>query len=315
MIIVFSKDRAFQLEACLRTLLARCEDVINVPVQVLWTASSPSHRQSYDVLRETYQGKSSVHMEFIEESSFRRDLIMILGNVAKGSWRDRLIRLLLRDGGASWTRNLVQALTSLLLRPAPTTLFVVDDTLFLRSFSFAQCSRVLLANDGCLAFSLRLGRGLTRFYMGDCDQEVPEMTLVDEGSQVYQFRWTEAEGDFEYPLEISSSILKLTLILPRLLRKDWKSPNTLELALANMAGRYKQRFPMLLTFQDPRAVAAPLNRVQQDFTDNRHGGQERHHPDALCRLFLKGVRADLSRLDQIKPASVHAEIDLLPAGL
>lgn len=312
-IIVFSKDRAFQLEACLRTLLARCEDVARVPVQVLWTASSPTHRQSYDLLRETFNSERSVRIHFLEESIFRRDLMMILGGIAEGSWQDALVRRLWPVGNVSWTRNLIQALIHLLLRPAPTILFLVDDTLFLRPFHFARCSRHLLAKKEVLAFSLRLGQGLTRSYMVDCDLQAPEMTLVDEGAQVYQFHWPEAKADFEYPLEISSSILKMKLILPRLLRKDWRSPNTLELALANMAGRYKERHPLLLTFREPRAVSVPLNMVQKDFTANRHGGQERHHPDALCRLFLQGVRADLSRLDQITPASVHAEIDLLPA--
>jgi hypothetical protein len=312
MIVIFSKDRAFQLEACLRTLLARCEDAADVPVRILWTASSSSHRQAYDILQETFKYKSSARVEFIEESSFRGDLVMILGNLARGSWRPRLVRRLLQAGSALWMQNFIPALIGLLLRPDPTVLFVVDDTLFLRSFNFARCSRLLLANEDCPAFSLRLGQGLTRFYMGDCDQEAPEMILVDKDSQVYQFRWTEAKGDFAYPLEISSSILNLNLILSRLLRKNWRSPNTLELALANMAGRYRKKHPLLLTFQHPRGVSAPLNIVQQDFTGNRHGGQERHRADALCSLFLKGVRADLSRLDQIKPASVHAEIDLLP---
>jgi hypothetical protein len=306
MIIVFSKDRAFQLEACLRTLLARCEDAADVPVKILWTASTPSHRQSYDLLRDSY--RSSERLEFVEEASFRSDLTMILGRVTPGSWRDRLIRW------ASGKRNFMRSWMGLSLNPAPAVLFVVDDTLFLRPVNFAQCSRLLLAREDCLAFSLRLGRGLTRFYMGNEDQEVPAMTPVEEGAQIDQFRWAEAKGDFEYPLEVSSSILKLKMILPRLLRKDWRSPNTFELALARMAGRYREKHPLLLTFREPRAVSVPLNMVQQDFTDNRHGGQERHHPDTLCRLFLKGVRADLSRLEGLKTASVHAEIDLLPAG-
>ena len=53
MIVVFSKDRAFQLEACLRTLSAQCTDIKNVPVRVLWTVSSAEHRRAYDVLRES----------------------------------------------------------------------------------------------------------------------------------------------------------------------------------------------------------------------------------------------------------------------
>jgi hypothetical protein len=310
MIIVFSKDRAFQLEACLRTLLIQCRDANEVPIRVLWTASHSNHRRSYALLRDSFHHLPNI--EFIEESGFRSDLIVIWGGIARGSWRDHAVRHL-EKVSASWARNLIQPFTNLLLRPAPAVLYVVDDTVFLRSFGFTECASRLLAKDDGLAFSLRLGEGLTRFYMGNSPQEVPELTLMDKDSQVYQFRWTEAEGDFAYPLEISSSILKSNLILSRLLRKRWHSPNTLELALANMAGRYKQKHPLVLTFREPRAVSVPLNIVQQDFTENRVGGKERYQPDRLCDLFLKGVRADLSGLNQMPHTSVHMEIDLLPA--
>ena len=173
---------------------------------------------------------------------------------------------------------------------------------------------MLLARNDCLAFSLRLGLGLTRFYMGNRDQEVPDLTPADKNSQTYQFQWNEADGDFAYPLEISSSLLKLNVIWSRLLRKKWHSPNTLELALANMAGRYKQKYPVLLTFREPHAVAVPLNMVQQDFVGNRSGGKECYQADALCRLFLEGGRADLTALNQAPHISVHMEIDLLPTA-
>jgi hypothetical protein len=309
MIIVFSKDRAFQLEACLRSLLAQCQDVNEVPIRVLWTVSNSNHRQSYAILCILFAYRPNI--EFMEESSFRSDLMVVWGGVVRNSWRGHVVRRAAKLSG-SWARKLIQPFMSLLVRPAPVVLYVVDDSIFLRSFCFSECAKRLLAMEDALAFSLRLGRGLTRFYMGDRDQEVPKFTPVEEDSGIYQFRWADADGDFGYPLEISSSLLKSKLILSRLLRKDWRSPNTLEMTLAGMAGRYRKKHPLLLTFQDPRAVSVPLNIVQQDFTDNRHGGQKRYDADSLCGLFLKGIRADLSGLDQIKPASVHAEIDLLP---
>ncbi|HUB68169.1 MAG TPA: hypothetical protein VL981_11855 [Candidatus Methylacidiphilales bacterium] len=251
-------------------------------------------------------------LQFIEESSFRADLISILGNIAAGSWRARMIR---RWQKGSAPGNHIDAWkTNLLLNPSPAALFVVDDTLFLRPFHFAQCSRQLWAKDDAIAFSLRLGQGLTHFYMGNRDQKIPPLLPVDKDSLVYQFRWPEADGDFAYPLEISSSLLKPRFLLPRLLRKPWHSPNTLELALANMTGRYKWRHPLLLTFQEPRAVSVPLNIVQKDFTGNRFGGKERYQADSLCRLFLEGVRADLSRLNHVPHTSVHVETELLPSS-
>jgi hypothetical protein len=310
MIVVFSKDRAFQLEACLRTLLEHCDDIHAVPVKVLWTASNADHKQAYTLLRDSLK---TAPIEFIEEESFRADLILILGGLTRLSWQAPFSRCLIQFRNISWMRSLTQVVLTSLLQPKLATLFAVDDTLFLRPFRFSECTARLLAHDRCLVFSLRLGDGITRFYMGDRDQEVPVMDPVDGSADLREFRWSDADGDFAYPLEVSSSILKVGEIFSRLLRKDWKSPNTLELALANMAGRYRETHPLVLTFRQPRAVAVPLNMVQKDFTANRHGGQDRYHPDELCRLFLQGVRADLSGLDRVAPNSVHAELDLLPA--
>ncbi|HEY0257383.1 MAG TPA: hypothetical protein VGC39_08065 [Candidatus Methylacidiphilales bacterium] len=310
MIIVFSKDRAFQLEACLRTLLAQCGDAHDVPIRILWTSSSEDHRQAYAILRKELTGYGTI--EFVRESDFRRDLLEIIGDFAPGSWQGRIAHLLFEIGRVPALRGLSEICLTPLLPGGP-VMFVVDDTLFLRPFRFDPCARHLLASTEYLAFSLRLGQGVTRSYIGHCGQQVPPMTVVNDKLGIYQYRWPDSEIDFEYPLEVSSSVLNLRLILARLLRKKWKSPNSLELALANMAGRYKRNHPLLLTFGEPRAVSAPLNVVQHDFK-NPHGGQERYHPDALCRLFLQGGRADLTRLDQIHTNAVHIEVDLLPSA-
>ena len=253
--------------------------------------------------------RSRTQLQFIEESHFRSDLTAILGRLTEASWSGRLTRRLAAQTSGGMLSSLA---ATWLLNAAPTTLFVVDDTVFLKPFAFSACSRRLLENNSCLAFSLRLGEGLTHFYMGNREQSVPAFTPVSDDDSLCEFDWTQADGDFAYPLEVSSSLLRSAFLLPRLLRKPWRSPNTLELALANMAGRYKSKMPRVLTFRFPRAVSVPLNMVQQDFADNRVGGAERYRPEALCELFLKGVQADLSRVEHLHPNSVHAECPLLP---
>ena len=121
MIIVFSKDRAFQLEACLRTLLAQCSDAVDWPIHVLWTSSNSKHRQSYAILREAFRHVAC--LQFVEESSFRPDLIKILANVPKGSWREWLVGRLLK-GGVGRGLNLIQVWAGLFLRPDRVVLFL-----------------------------------------------------------------------------------------------------------------------------------------------------------------------------------------------
>lgn len=71
--IIFSKDRAMQLDAFLRSYYA---NVINpVTVKVLYYTSSEEHNKSYDELKQLYSNKSVV---FIKESNFRDQIISLL---------------------------------------------------------------------------------------------------------------------------------------------------------------------------------------------------------------------------------------------
>ncbi|MDD2338569.1 MAG: glycosyltransferase, partial [Geobacteraceae bacterium] len=67
--IVFSKDRAMQLDACLRSFSSNCIDMGSLDIKVIYTTSSPPHEDSYDRLR-------SFHTDvcFMQEHSFKTDL-------------------------------------------------------------------------------------------------------------------------------------------------------------------------------------------------------------------------------------------------
>jgi hypothetical protein len=63
---------------------------------------------------------------------------------------------------------------------------------------------------------------------------------------------------------------------------DFNSPNTLELAMAYnpLPGKYLECLPL------PVVVGFPMNQVQKDFPDNRHGGSYSAHD--LNNLYLRG---------------------------
>ena len=67
--VVFSKDRALQLDAALRSFLLQCKDPDLVDVKVLYATSSLHHRQQYELLRGEFPS-----VEFIAESNFKSDL-------------------------------------------------------------------------------------------------------------------------------------------------------------------------------------------------------------------------------------------------
>ncbi len=71
--VVFSKDRAMQLDATLRSYFARCTDAAVVTLQVLYVASDATHRAHYQQLAHDYP-----QVRFIPERDFRADVFTLI---------------------------------------------------------------------------------------------------------------------------------------------------------------------------------------------------------------------------------------------
>ncbi len=70
--IIFSKDRALQLEATLASLMAQCTDPDRMQVSVLYTTSSPYQEGLYRQLGGDYEG-----VRFLRERRFRNDVLAL----------------------------------------------------------------------------------------------------------------------------------------------------------------------------------------------------------------------------------------------
>ena len=71
--IVFSKDRAMQLDCTLRSFYLHCRDHEGTHLKVLYTTSSELHERQYTVLRQEYRD-----VQFIRENDFKEDLLTAL---------------------------------------------------------------------------------------------------------------------------------------------------------------------------------------------------------------------------------------------
>lgn len=71
--VVFSKDRAMQLDATLRSFFLHCTDPEHVRLTVLYTTSQESYERQYATLRRDYPT-----VEFRKERSFKADLLDVL---------------------------------------------------------------------------------------------------------------------------------------------------------------------------------------------------------------------------------------------
>lgn len=73
--LIFSKDRAMQLDATLRSLSVHCQDTDDVDFKVIWTKSDARHEQQYQKLASTYST-----IEFISQVNFESQFLASIAN-------------------------------------------------------------------------------------------------------------------------------------------------------------------------------------------------------------------------------------------
>jgi hypothetical protein len=304
--LLFSRDRAMQVDAVLRSFLLHCRDAPEVDLFVLYTATNQQHSRQYAGLIAKYQVYPSVH--FVFEQNFRRD---VLGLLATQSGLDgvrfRLYRESLRLGHHFGFFN-----QPLLRFPTQSyVLLLVDDNLFVADFYARQAMETLSGQPQAIGFSLRLGRNTTYCYALDRPQALPEFIPLAGGP--VKFDWRLGEHDFHYPLEVSSSIYRTDLILKRLNRAWFRNPNTMESRLAEAWQTYQQDTPWLLCYTQSVTFCNPVNQVEYQY-QNRSGVVHAYSNQYLADQFDAGLRIDVSAYSGFVPAGCHQERELLWVG-
>jgi hypothetical protein len=287
--LIFSKDRPLQLHATLASFALHCEEAAQTPVTVLYRTSSEAFGQGYAQLQQEFQGR--LQIDWVEEHSFRHDLLACLRQPPAASRRRRILdRLRLRSWRSSWEQ----------------LLFLVDDNIFVRPFSLQEIHGVLDRQPSALGFSLRVGRNTTMCYSMSCGQPLPDFQPVDGG---LLFRWVGQTGDFGYPIEVSSSVYRLADLIGLLRTLRYTNPNRLEQVLSSSSSLFAFSKPDLLCFDQSVAFCAPINKVQT-ILNNRAGASDGYSSEALLERFLAGRRVDVAALKDFVPQAAHVEIDL-----
>lgn len=264
-IVVFSKDRAMQLDLCLNSLKKLAFEAEEMKAVILYQTTSYAHQDSYDALSYRYPFAT-----FVKEKNFKDDLLTIL----------------------QYTKEVM---------------FLVDDNVFVKEFSIGECKKALDANLRTLGFSLRLGRNTRYCYPMQQEQTPPVFYSV--APRILMYRWVEAEYDFGYPLELSSSIYRRDDILPIIEYGDYNSPNTLESVMAYNTQYFKEQNPLLLCYEQSVAFCNPINKVQI-FNNNRCGQNLAYSPDMLLKEFEKGGRIKFGNFYNFVPSAAHEEREI-----
>jgi len=189
-------------------------------------------------------------------------------------------------------------------------LFMVDDNIFIRQFRFCDIIQTLRKHTNAIGFSLRLGKNTTHCYPLDRKQNLPAF-IITEKESIVKFEWINAELDFGYPLELSSSIYRIEDILPLLSHLSFINPNSLEAGMAGSISCIDDHKLFLLCYKQSITFCAPLNRVQNTFASNRAGSDIRYSVGNLARIFSEGYRVDVARYKKFLPRACHQEVELV----
>ncbi len=318
-VIVFSRDRAMQLDAVLHSFYLHCSDADSVDVHVLYLATDDRHNRQYKSLALTYPD-----VVFTPQKKFRWDLLVITNPYEKGSWREYIYFTLCAIGNIGistkslvnriWKRTMSYFQMRLIQDLSPSLgndsyiLFLVDDNIFVRDFQLCDSVEALNRYSKLLGSSLRLGANTVFCYPHNRSQKVPEFIKVNDNLVMYD--WTQSEYDFGYPLEVSSSIYRLRDILPFIMALCFNNPNRLEEQMSSHASVFRSKYPLLCCYHYSVTFCNPVNKVQT-IIPNRAGEQYRYELEDLTNRFDNGERIKVDAYKDFMPNGCHQEVEFV----
>jgi|WetSurSiteA1Bulk_404760.scaffolds.fasta_scaffold00264_13 hypothetical protein len=185
-------------------------------------------------------------------------------------------------------------------------MFLVDDCIFTRIYSIKEVLDFVYMCQGALGFSLRLGMNTKYCYPLNVENNLPFMQPL--GTNLLAFNWRDAgQGDFSYPLEVSSSVYRIDDIKPIIEGIHYSNPNQLEWVMYNYIPNLVNR-PFLLCHESSVAFCAPINRVQTE-NNNRVGINPYYSVENLLDLYEKGYRINTLPLGGFISNGCHQEIE------
>lgn len=189
-VIVFSKDRAWQIQQCLKSLLQfiQHDNDVNVNIYVLYTATE-KHQKSYQQIQQEYKTVNWIYETISDDANIKP------------------------VNFASQLQAVVQTIQSDPSNEA--IMFAVDDMLFYEKIDVSEVLHVLRANDSVLNFQLSLFPGLNYCHPANCSVSQPPMfvpcsTLNPTSSHsIVKYLRAMSSSDYNYPFSLCGGIYRI----------------------------------------------------------------------------------------------------------
>jgi len=280
-VVIFSKDRAAQLDLCLKSIFKNMEDVIcdNINIDIIYTSSTEDFEIGYKFL--------------INEWNID-DKIRFLRETAVGGFRGAL-----ESSIKNWSNNV---------------LFFTDDDILYRNFNADNMKRAYQSLDSQDLFCVSLRLGKNTFVQDQYRNmmcPIPEEVIAGKGeTRFWNWKWQPNWSNFGYPFSVDGHIFRSSFAKDIIQHVDYYNPNSLEgKASAYVRKNMDSLPPKMCCFEKGSIVNTPLNRVQETCLSVSGvffaGGAKE-----LNEKFLNGYRLSLEKMDFSTVIGVHQEIRL-----
>lgn len=275
-LLIFSKDRAAQLDLLLRSIQLNAPNLFEI--DVLYDFSSHEYYKGYDLL-EKYSCKHELlypDFELTPEDDFARDVKIHLDV------------------------------------PHKYFAFATDDSILYRNLdnllggnAYNEIDSFFQNNYNVLCYSLRLGENVTHenYYGGP---RFPNCYMYSNGiSRAWNWK-VMAPSTMGYPLSVDMHVFATQTLREIVTRATFDTPNSLEGNMSSFAHTLPQVY-----MGSPKLSAIVTNsiNVTQSVWKNYAGGIYPVSLEELNQKYLDGWVVDLAQLDYSKIFAAHAEIE------
>ena len=193
-------------------------------------------------------------------------------------------------------------LISLIDKTELETVFFVDDDIFKNHIDFNDNQKEIFDLDNnILCRSLRLSKYLKRCYPPNITYtKIPIFQTINKS---LVFNWKGHQGDYGYPMSLDGHIFKTIDILPIIIKRNFRNPNSLEDVLyINPIDK-----PYMICYEQSIIVNNPCNIVQTN-NPNIHGDEDINE---LNKQYLNNNQISMINIDNINNISCHQEIEII----
>ena len=275
-IVIFSKDRAAQLDLCLNSIYKNLSSVSDsFKIDVVYTASSKDFEKGYDKLKN-YWDYSFLY--FHDEAIY-------------GGFRETLESVMNECGEY--------------------VLFFTDDDIVYREINHRYEDIKIGSEIFCL--SLRLGcNTFVQDQYRNTNCVIPDdVILGDDLIRTWDWKTQQKDTNFAYPFSVDGHMFKSewakTIIKNT---KGYHNPNSLEGKAQHVVKDMLDTLPdKMACFETSNVINTPVNRVQETCT-NKAGIFFTEPAEELNSQFISGSRLSLEDMDFSTIIGVHQEIKL-----